>query len=206
MDIEFEDVRFEHEGRSVLEIPSLRLRGERTTAVLGPNGSGKTTLLRLIAGLERPHQGRILVGGVPVQDNRPQRRVAYVFQEQVFLRRSVREISSWDCGCRDCPGMRSVRASTRVPICWVLLTSSTDQRTSFRVGKDAARAWPVPSASERRWSCSMSRWQDWTVRSTHTCSMSYRSFLHCFGRRRSLSRTTAARRFASARARPSRVV
>jgi ABC-type sugar transport system ATPase subunit len=88
MDVELEDVRVERDGRLVLDIPLLRVRGGRTTAILGPNGSGKTTLLRLIAGLEPARAGRIRVGGAPVQRGRP---VAFVFQEQVFLRQSVRE-------------------------------------------------------------------------------------------------------------------
>ena len=86
MDVEFDSVRVERDGRLVLDIPSLRLRGSRTTAILGPNGSGKTTLLRLIAGLERPSTGGTTFGGSP---SRPH--IAYVFQEQVFLRRSVQE-------------------------------------------------------------------------------------------------------------------
>jgi putative ABC transport system ATP-binding protein len=36
------------------------------TAVMGPSGSGKSTLLNLIAGLDRPSQGRVLVDGVDV--------------------------------------------------------------------------------------------------------------------------------------------
>jgi ABC-type sugar transport system ATPase subunit len=91
MHVEFEEVRFERHGRRVLEIPALRVRGGRITAILGPNGSGKTTLLRLIAALERPCGGQILIGGAPVrQDLSTRRHIAYVFQEQVFLRRSVR--------------------------------------------------------------------------------------------------------------------
>ena len=92
MDVEIEDLRFERDGRVVLEIPSLRLRGDRTTAILGPNGAGKTTLLRLIAALECPTTGRILAGGSLVRPGlRTRPNVAYVFQEQVFLGRSVRE-------------------------------------------------------------------------------------------------------------------
>ncbi|HEV8338547.1 MAG TPA: ABC transporter ATP-binding protein [bacterium] len=50
--------------------------------LLGPPGMGKTTVLRLIAGLERPDAGEILVDGQPVQEARPgQRDVAMVFDD-----------------------------------------------------------------------------------------------------------------------------
>ena len=48
---------------------------------LGPSGSGKTTLLRMIAGLEVPTSGDILIGGDVVTDLTPrERRIAMVFQ------------------------------------------------------------------------------------------------------------------------------
>ncbi len=50
-------------------------------AILGPSGCGKTTLLRLIAGLEFPDEGEILIGGRVVNNIHPRDRdVAMVFQ------------------------------------------------------------------------------------------------------------------------------
>jgi sulfate transport system ATP-binding protein len=51
------------------------------TALLGPSGSGKSTLLRVIAGLERPDTGRVLISGQDATRLRPQDRgVGFVFQ------------------------------------------------------------------------------------------------------------------------------
>lgn len=99
MDVTIEALRFERNGRTVLDIPSLHLRAGRTTAILGPNGAGKTTLLRLIAALERPASGRIVAAGAsPTADASWRRHVAFVFQEEVFLHRSVR--ANLDLGLR----------------------------------------------------------------------------------------------------------
>jgi ABC-type sulfate/molybdate transport systems ATPase subunit len=87
MDVTLEDVRVRRGGRDVLSIAQLSIRSGRTTAVLGPNGAGKTTLLRLVGGLETSDAGRVLVGGVAPDPRR--RPVGYVFQENVFLRRTL---------------------------------------------------------------------------------------------------------------------
>lgn len=92
MHVSVEALRFARAGRLVLDIPALGFEAGSTTAVFGPNGSGKTTLLRLIAGLERPTAGGVLIGGVPVNgDPAARRQVAFAFQEAVFVRGSVRE-------------------------------------------------------------------------------------------------------------------
>lgn len=56
--------------------------GEREfVSILGPSGCGKTTLLRMLAGLEQPDSGEILIGNKVVNDLPPGRRdIAMVFQ------------------------------------------------------------------------------------------------------------------------------
>ena len=65
---------------AVLGVDLLSREGE-FLVLLGPSGSGKTTLLRMIAGLEEPTSGEILIGGALVNALTPrERRVAMVFQ------------------------------------------------------------------------------------------------------------------------------
>jgi spermidine/putrescine transport system ATP-binding protein len=55
-------------------------------ALLGPSGCGKTTTLRMVAGLERPSRGRILLGDEDVTDARPYKRpVNTVFQSYALF-------------------------------------------------------------------------------------------------------------------------
>jgi multiple sugar transport system ATP-binding protein len=60
---------------------TLETREGEFLVFLGPSGSGKTTLLRMIAGLENPTSGEILIGGKVVNNLSPRdRRIAMVFQ------------------------------------------------------------------------------------------------------------------------------
>jgi sulfate/thiosulfate transport system ATP-binding protein len=71
-----------------LEVPDGSL-----TALLGPSGGGKSTLLRVIAGLEQPDEGEVLIAGEPQTGIPPQRRgVGFVFQHYApFKHMTVRE-------------------------------------------------------------------------------------------------------------------
>jgi multiple sugar transport system ATP-binding protein len=65
---------------AVQQVDLLSREGE-FLVLLGPSGSGKTTLLRMIAGLEQPTSGQILIGGEIVNDRTPRERgIAMVFQ------------------------------------------------------------------------------------------------------------------------------
>jgi sulfate/thiosulfate transport system ATP-binding protein len=66
---------------TALEDVSVEVESGSLTALLGPSGSGKSTLLRVIAGLERPDAGVVVLDGENVTARPPQQRgVGFVFQ------------------------------------------------------------------------------------------------------------------------------
>jgi glycerol transport system ATP-binding protein len=84
MSIRLESVNVVSMGESVISDVSLTLERGTLNVLLGPTLAGKTTLMRLMAGLDQPTSGRILVDGkdvtgVPVRG----RSVAMVYQEFV---------------------------------------------------------------------------------------------------------------------------
>jgi sulfate transport system ATP-binding protein len=66
---------------------NLAIEPGELVALLGPSGSGKTTLLRIIAGLEDPDSGRVLIDGEDAgQRDFRQRAVGFVFQHYALFR------------------------------------------------------------------------------------------------------------------------
>ena len=80
-------------GFTALDSVSLEVESGSLTALLGPSGSGKSTLLRVIAGLERPDAGEILISGEDATELAPQKRgVGFVFQHYAaFKHMTVRD-------------------------------------------------------------------------------------------------------------------
>lgn len=68
---------------SVLRDLRLDVQGGEALAIVGPSGCGKTTLLRVLAGLESPDKGEVLIDGHPVQGVGTER--AIIFQEPRLL-------------------------------------------------------------------------------------------------------------------------
>ncbi len=74
-------------GAAALSGATLEVREGELLALLGPSGAGKTTLLRVLAGLERPDEGRIAWDGEDfLALTSRQRRVGLVFQHYALFR------------------------------------------------------------------------------------------------------------------------
>jgi sulfate transport system ATP-binding protein len=81
MAIDVHDVNKSFGATPVLRDVSVNIRSGSLTALLGPSGGGKSTLLRIIAGLEQPDTGTVVINGNDATRLSPQRRnVGFVFQ------------------------------------------------------------------------------------------------------------------------------
>ena len=73
-------------GKRVLDSVDLEVGTGELVALLGPSGCGKTTLLRVLAGLQRPNGGRVVMGGKDVTDVPTRRRpIGMVFQQYALF-------------------------------------------------------------------------------------------------------------------------
>jgi ATP-binding cassette subfamily B protein len=94
--LEFVDVRFKHLSGSGNALDGVSFNAElgETIAFVGPSGAGKTTLVKLLVGLYRPQQGRILYNGIPsekVDLNELRERIGFVTQDTQLFSGTIRE-------------------------------------------------------------------------------------------------------------------
>ena len=85
--IGFDTVTFAWEGNTVFDRASFTLPDSGCFALMGKSGSGKTTLIRLLAGLIRPDEGKVI--------GTENRKIAVLFQEDRLLpwRSALRNVS-----------------------------------------------------------------------------------------------------------------
>jgi sulfate/thiosulfate transport system ATP-binding protein len=125
---------------TALEDVSLEVPKGSLTALLGPSGSGKSTLLRIIAGLEIPDTGSIMIDERDVTFARPQERaIGFVFQHYAaFAHMTVRENVAFGLRIRKRP-KEEVKAKVDELLALVGLTAWGGQRPAQLSGGQRQR-------------------------------------------------------------------
>lgn len=81
--LDFENVSFDSEGKTILKDISLDIESGDFISVIGPSGSGKSTFLKLCSHLISPNKGDIIYRGKNVMGYNPidlRKSIAYCFQ------------------------------------------------------------------------------------------------------------------------------
>ena len=140
MSIQITDVGKRFGDFTALEAISLEVPEGSLTALLGPSGSGKSTLLRIIAGLELPDVGTVLIDGRDMGRLPPQKRgIGFVFQHYAaFAHMSVRDNVAFGLRIRRRP-KAEVRAKVDELLELVGLTQWGDRRPSQLSGGQRQR-------------------------------------------------------------------
>jgi len=102
--VRLEGISFSYpDGERLFEGFSAEIRAHAITGIVGQSGRGKTTLIDLIAGLQRPDSGRIIVDGRPLDEEllpRWKAGLGYLPQDPFFIDGTLRENLVWDSGGR----------------------------------------------------------------------------------------------------------
>ena len=125
---------------TALQDVSLQVPEGSLTSLLGPSGSGKSTLLRIVAGLEVPDAGTIMIDGADVSRVIPQTRgIGFVFQHYAaFTHMSVRQNVAFGLKIRKRP-KAEVRERVDELLALVGLTKWAEQRPSQLSGGQRQR-------------------------------------------------------------------
>jgi ATP-binding cassette subfamily C protein len=102
--IRLEGISFSYpDGTKLFDGFSAVIRANAITGIVGQSGRGKTTLIDLIAGLQKPSEGRLFVDGAVLDDEllpRWKAGLGYLPQDPFFIDGTLRENLVWDSGGR----------------------------------------------------------------------------------------------------------
>ncbi len=84
-DIQLRNVTRRFGATLALDAVNLDIAAGQFIALVGPSGCGKTTLLRMVADLDQPSGGQVLIGGLPPSTVRRQRKLGLVSQRPAVL-------------------------------------------------------------------------------------------------------------------------
>lgn len=147
---------------------SLNIHKGEIFALLGGSGSGKSTLLRMLAGFERPTEGRLFLDGVDITDMPPyERPINMMFQSYaLFPHMTVAQNIAF--GLKQ-DGLPKAEIDARVEEMLKLVQMTqyaAVSRTSSPVVSVSGWPWPVPWPSVPSCCCWTSPWG----RSTRSCA------------------------------------
>jgi ATP-binding cassette subfamily C protein len=102
--IRLEGINFAYpDGEKLFDGFTAYIRAGAITGIVGQSGRGKTTLIDLIAGLQRPSSGRVIIDGVMLDDDLLpgwKAGLGYLPQDPFFIDGTLRENLVWDSGSR----------------------------------------------------------------------------------------------------------
>ena len=90
--IELDGVSFEYDGKPILRNLSLSIPSGQLTTIIGRSGSGKTTIIDMLAGLQAPSAGRVLIDGVSLSEINLgdwRHKIGYAPQDTVLLHDTI---------------------------------------------------------------------------------------------------------------------
>ena len=85
--LELDNVCFTRDNKKILDNVSLKIDTGKFIAITGPNGSGKSTLVKMIMGIEKPDEGKIIFDGQDITNleinERAKLGISFAFQQPV---------------------------------------------------------------------------------------------------------------------------
>ncbi len=90
--IEFDNVSFAYNDKSVIENLSFKLEEGKSYALVGSSGSGKSTVAKLISGFYNVNEGKIKIGGIPISEYSDEaliKAISFVFQYSKLFKKSI---------------------------------------------------------------------------------------------------------------------